>query len=179
MSNNISQSLLPEFDKEMAGVRTSIERIPNDKLEWRPHPISWMMRDLATHLANLPGWTLISLQKDAFDINPPGEKPASKEPIASVNELLEIFDKNYSEARELIAASSDTVFMQPWTLLAGGKEQFTLPKVAVLRSFVMNHIIHHRAQLGVYLRLNDIPVPAHYGPSADEQGDQPPSSTNL
>jgi hypothetical protein len=123
---------------------------------------------LATHLANLPSWVTIAVNQDSFDVKPPGSSGLGIPPAESRDEILEMFDKNVATARAIIAGESDAQLMQPWTLLSGGKPVFTMPKVAVLRSFVMNHSIHHRAQLGVYLRLNGIPVPALYGPSADE-----------
>ncbi|HVP42917.1 MAG TPA: DinB family protein [Terriglobales bacterium] len=166
----IAQSLLPEFDQEMASTRRTLERVPDDKFGWKPHPKSGTMGWLAGHVANLPSWPTSILGGDSLDINPPGQ-PAPKSPsIGSRAELLAAFDKNLRESRQAIAAASDQELMKPWSLLSGGKTILTLPKVAVLRSFVMNHLIHHRAQLTVYLRLNDVPVPALYGPSADEGG---------
>jgi uncharacterized damage-inducible protein DinB len=110
----------------------------------------------------------VTLAQDSFDIAPQGEHPEPGKPPASRSRLLECFDKNVAAARAALAGAEDRVLMQPWSLLAGGKVIFTMPKIAVLRGFVMSHSIHHRAQLGVYLRLNDVPVPAIYGPSADE-----------
>ena len=161
----ISESLLPEFDREMANTRKSLERVPEDKLDWKPHPKSHTMRWLAGHVANLPAWAVMAIQRDSIDLAPPG----APEPD-SCAALLEMFDKNAAEARAAIAGASDEELLKPWSLLAGGQAIITLPRVAVLRGSVMNHLIHHRAQLGVYLRLNDVPVPALYGPSADEPG---------
>ncbi|HEX7176771.1 MAG TPA: DinB family protein [Pyrinomonadaceae bacterium] len=167
---SISQSLLPEFKQEMANTRKTLERVPDDKFDWKPHEKSTTMGDLATHLANILTWALHGLNKDSIDIAPPGEAPLRAKPAATRDEVLETFDKNLADALAAIAAATDERLMQPWTLLHGGKTVFTLPRVAMLRGFVMNHTIHHRAQLGVYLRLNDIPVPSIYGPSADEGG---------
>jgi uncharacterized damage-inducible protein DinB len=164
----ISEALLPEFDQEMANTRKTLERVPDDKLDWKPHPKSFSMGSLATHICNMTGWTVDTIQKDSFDVSPPGAPPYKEEPVKSQKELLEKFDKNVTAARASIAGAGDEVFMQNWSLLAGGKTLFTMPRIVCIRSFVMNHTIHHRAQLGVYLRLNDIPVPAIYGPSADE-----------
>jgi len=164
----ISDTLLPEFDHEMANTRKTLERIPEDRFEWKPHEKSMTMCGLGSHLANLPGWASLSLNEDSFDMNPPDGTPARTPQATSLTELLETFDKNLARAREAIAGASDEQFFKTWSLLSGGKEIFTLPRIAVLRSFVMNHNIHHRAQLGVYLRLNDVPVPSIYGPSADE-----------
>jgi len=164
----LSEALLPEFDHEMANTRKTLERVPDDKFDWKPHTKSWAMGGLATHLANIPSWAVLALEKDSFDMAPPDAPLPRLEPAKSHHDVLAMFDKNVAAARAAIAGTSDAQFFQTWTLLSGGKRVLTLPKVAVVRSFVMNHTIHHRAQLGVYLRLNDIPVPAIYGPSADE-----------
>ena len=165
---SIAQSLLPELDQEMAGTRKSLERIPEDKFEWRPHPKSFTMISLAMHIATMVGWGGVVINDDSFDVAPPGAGPYKEELAKSVAALLATFDKNYAEFREALAAASDETLMKDWSLLAGGKVLFTKPRIACLRGDVLNHLIHHRAQLGVYLRLNDAPVPALYGPSADE-----------
>jgi uncharacterized damage-inducible protein DinB len=164
----LSEMLLPEFDHEMAGTRKTLERVPTEKFDWKPHEKSWAMGGLATHLATIPFWATMTVERDSVDINPPGGEPLRNPQAASREEVLETFDKNLVAARAAIAGASDEHLTQPWTLLSGGRAIFTMPRVTVLRSFVMNHNIHHRAQLGVYLRLNDIPVPSLYGPSADE-----------
>jgi len=125
---------------------------------------------LATHLANIPSWVLSTIEKDFLDLTPGGAPVALPPEAKSRQQILEAFDKNVAAARPAIAGASDAHLGKSWTLLFGGNPVFTLPRVAVLRSFVMNHSIHHRAQLGVYLRLNNVPVPAIYGPSADEGG---------
>lgn len=164
----IKDALLPEFDHEMGTTRKTLERIADDKFAWKPHAKSFDMGSLATHLSNIPSWAVRALEADSFDLAPPGQSPMRLVAAKSRREVLEAFDKNVVAARAAIAAASDAAFMQSWSLLMGGKTVMTLPRVAVVRSFVMNHTIHHRAQLGVYLRLNDISVPATYGPSADE-----------
>lgn len=165
---SISQALLPEFDQEMASTRKTLERVPDDKMGWRPHPKSFPMGTLARHVAQLPGWMTVTIKQDELDIvDAPGYPPPEENTRKA---LLELFDKNVAEARTALAGVSDETLMKPWTLLVGGGHKaFTFPKIAVLRSFVMNHLIHHRAQLGVYLRLNDVAVPGLYGPSADER----------
>jgi len=163
----IAQQLLPEFDQEMGTTRRTLERVPNEKWEWRPHPKSSTMGWLAGHLANIPTWTNHGIDLDKLDIAPEG-KPLRGSPIATREKALEAFDRNVKAARAAIAAASDEHLSAGWSLISNGRPIFTLPRAAVLRSFVMSHMIHHRAQLGVYLRLNDIPVPATYGPSADE-----------
>ena len=163
----LAQSLLPEFDHEMANTRKTLERIPSDKLDWKPHEKSTAMRGLATHLSNLVSWAVHVVEKDELDAAPGGQ-PLRAKPVESVEEALETFDRNVAAARAAIESASDEHLMKPWTLLAGGKTIFTQPRFGVLRGMIMNHTIHHRAQLSVYLRLNDVAVPALYGPSADE-----------
>jgi uncharacterized damage-inducible protein DinB len=165
---SISEALLPEFDQEMANTRRTLERIPEDKFGWKPHEKSMPLGDLAVHLATMVEWTAEAIKRDSLDIAPEGG-PAYEQPKAnSRGEIIEMFDKGVAVARAAIERASDEEFGKSWTLLSGGKEILTRPKISVIRDFVMNHSIHHRAQLGVYLRLNDIPVPAIYGPSADE-----------
>lgn len=165
---SISASLLPELDQEMAGTRTTLERIPEDKFDFRPHPKSFPMIHLATHIANMISWGSITINQDSFDFAPVGEEPYKEHPAESVAALLEKFDKNLAEFRAALAGASDEVLLANWSLLSGGQVLFTMPRIAVLRSFLINHVIHHRAQLTVYLRMNDVPVPGLYGPSADE-----------
>ncbi|HTS51118.1 MAG TPA: DinB family protein [Bryobacteraceae bacterium] len=164
----IKDALLPEFDQEMANTRKTLERVPEDKFAWKPHPKSFSMISLATHIANMTGWTVETMTKDSFDISPPGAPPYKEEPAASRAQLLEKFDKSVTAARAALAGATDEAYLKNWSLLAGGQTLFTMPRFNCIRAFVMNHVIHHRAQLGVYLRLNDIPVPSIYGPSADE-----------
>jgi uncharacterized damage-inducible protein DinB len=167
---SIAQSLLPELDQEMAGTRKTLERIPENKFDWRPHQKSFTMIGLATHIANMVGWGRDVVKEDSFDVAPPGADPYREEPAESVAALLALFDKNYAKFREALSVASDEVMTKEWSLLAGGQVIFTKPRIACLRGDVLNHLIHHRAQLGVYLRMNDAPVPALYGPSADESG---------
>jgi uncharacterized damage-inducible protein DinB len=171
----ITDFLLPEFDQEMANTRKMLERVPDGRFGWKPHPKSWTMGTLATHVANLPQWTVETLNRDELDIAPVGQPPYKAEVAGSQKQLLEFFDANIASARKVLTSATDEEMVKPWKLLAGGKEIFTMPKIAVLRSFVMNHIIHHRAQLSVLLRLNDVDVPGMYGPSADEAQLQPPA----
>lgn len=167
---SLSEALLPEFDHEMANTRRTLERIPMEKADWKPHDKSTAMGRLAIHLATLPDWATTAIDQDSLDIAPVGG-PSYQPPTASTQkELLSLFDQSAARGRAAIARASDEHLKKPWTLLAGGKVIFTLPRAGVLRTSVMNHIIHHRAQLGVYLRLNNIAVPAIYGPSADEGG---------
>jgi uncharacterized damage-inducible protein DinB len=166
----ISDALLPEFDLETANTRKTLERVPMDKYNWAPHAKSMPMGKLATHLATLAEWMTITINQDSLDFNPPGGAPFTMPVPKTSEELLKFHDEGVTKARASLASASDEVLMKPWSLLSGGQVLFTMPKVVVIRSFVMNHGIHHRAQLGVYLRLNDIAVPSIYGPSADETG---------
>ncbi len=159
-----AQFFLPEFDQEMANTRKTLERVPDDKFGWKPHQKSGTLGWLAGHVATLPNLALVSLRHDSFDVT---QRPPMM-PTTNRAELLAAFDKLAGDARKAIAEVSDQDLMKTWSLLNAGKPLFSLPRAAVLRTFFMSHIIHHRAQLGVYLRLLDIPVPSIYGPSADE-----------
>ena len=165
---SISQSLLPEFDQEMASTRKTLERVPDDKLGWKPHDKSMPLGRLAGHVAELSGWAVDVIGKDVLDFSPPGGEPMKPLIPTSKKHLLEEFDKMVPAARAAIAGASDEHLMKNWKLMNAGQLFLEMPRIAVLRSFVFNHVIHHRAQLGVYLRLNDVPVPSVYGPSADE-----------
>ena len=161
----IAQSILPEFDHEFATLRTALERVPEDRPDFQPHAKSMTLSRLAGHLAEIPNWVDITLLTDELDFGASEYEPFL---MTSRAELLEMYDAGVAKARATLAATTDETMMEPWTMRTGDTVHMTMPKVAVLRSFVMNHMIHHRAQLGVYLRLNDIPVPQTYGPSADE-----------
>jgi uncharacterized damage-inducible protein DinB len=163
-SGTLNQAILPEYDHEMSNTRKSLERVPDDKLDFKPHAKSMSLGQLASHLATVTSWVEAIIGTDSFDVSsaPPNEQFKSRP------ELLAAFDKNVAAARNHIAGATDAQLTKPWSLLSKGQTIFTLPRIAVLRSFILNHTIHHRAQLGVYLRLNDIPVPSIYGPSADE-----------
>jgi len=167
----LHQTLLVDFDQEMANTRKTLERVPVEKPDWKPHEKSMPLGRLANHVADLPSWVIFTIEQDSLDIAPPGAPPYQPPPPpTSRQELLEKFDKNVAAARSAIAAATDAHLQKTWTLLFGGNTVFSLPRTVVLRTSVMNHMIHHRAQLGVYLRLNEIPVPALYGTSADEGG---------
>ena len=157
-------ALLPEFDHEMSVTRKVLERVPDDKFEWKPHPKSMSFGALAQHVANLPFWGEMTLAQPELDLGGQPQAPA----VTSRAELLAGFDQRVKQTRALLAGISDAELMAPWTLKNDGHTIFSMPKGAVWRSFVLSHLIHHRAQLSVYLRLNDLPVPSMYGPSADE-----------
>jgi uncharacterized damage-inducible protein DinB len=165
----MGQMLLPEFDQEMASTRTTLERVPDDKFGWKPHEKSFALGALATHVANIPFWAVMTFQVDSLDLRPPGGEEMKSPTAGNREEVLALFDKNVAEARTALAGATDAQFMEPWSLLMAGQTLFTMPRYGVYRGMVMNHLVHHRAQLTVYFRLNDIPVPALYGPSADEQ----------
>ena len=161
---SISQALLPEFDQEMANTRKMLERFPDGKGDYKPHPKSMALGRLAGHVAELPMWAKTTLEVEVLELNP-GMQPTV---ATSRQQVLDLFDKSVAEARPMIERASDADWMKTWTLKFGGKEMMSMPRIAVMRSVVMNHMIHHRAQLGVYYRLNDIELPGMYGPSGDE-----------
>jgi uncharacterized damage-inducible protein DinB len=165
----IADALLPEFDQEAASTRKVLERVPTDKFKYKPHEKSFDMGSLAVHIATMISWGATTLKEDSFDVAPEGREPY-RDPIATdTAALVASFDKNAADFRAALAAADNDSLMKPWSLLAGGKPIFTMPRVAVIRGMIFNHIIHHRGQLTVYLRMNDIPLPAIYGPSADEK----------
>ena len=156
---------LPEFGHEMAGTRRVLERVPDEHLDWRPHEKSFTLRELATHVATLPRWIRVFLTTPEVDyLTLPKTEPGT-----SAADLVARFDALVDEAREQIAGSSADAWEEEWTLRFGEEVVFALPRAAAYRSFVMSHLIHHRAQLTIYLRLLDVPVPGLYGPSADEK----------
>src|ERR1700686_5604543 len=147
----LSKMIMPEFEQEMANTRRTLERVPDEKFEWKPHEKSTSLGGLATHLANIPSWTTHTFEKEELDIAPPGAPPFRLEQAKSTADLLAAFDKNGAEARATLAAASDESWFRKWSLLRGGETIMPLPRAAVMRGFVMSHLIHHRAQLGVYL----------------------------
>jgi uncharacterized damage-inducible protein DinB len=170
MSMNISQSLLPEFDMEIANTRKTLERVPENKPDFRPHAKSMTMSKLAGHLVEIPTWALMTLAQDEFEMKPAGGQAYVPFVMSSRQEALAKFDEDVKKARAALATVTDEAMMKTWSLKNGGQTVMAMPRAVVMRSFVMNHMVHHRAQLGVYLRMNDVPVPSIYGPSADEGG---------
>jgi uncharacterized damage-inducible protein DinB len=166
---SLSQSFLSELDHEAATTRKCLERIPDDKLSWKPHEKSMTMGQLATHIAEMANWAVVTAKTDEFDMNPPGGQPYQSPVMKSTKEVVSFFDKNVAEAKTAISGvTDDSKWMETWTLKNAGQTAMAMPRIACMRSFVLNHIVHHRGQLSVYLRENDIPVPSIYGPSADE-----------
>jgi len=161
----ISEALLPEYDHEMATTRRLLERVPEARFEWRPHERSMTIGKLAGHLAGIPFWCTATLDATELDLDTMPMQPTP----ATRADLLAVFDAKVAKARAGLAAASDPELLAPWTLKKGGQVFFTMPRISAIRSFVMNHSIHHRGQLSVYLRLNDVPLPPIYGPTADEQ----------
>jgi uncharacterized damage-inducible protein DinB len=161
-------ALLPEFDAEIASTRRLLERLPEARLDFRPHPKSMTLAALAEHLGTLGVWGRLTITAAGVDLAEMG-RPAGYRPLASRADLLANFDREMAAARAALVNRTDAELAAPWTLRRGDQPFFTMPKASVWRTFVMNHVIHHRGQLTVYLRELDVPLPSIYGPSADEQ----------
>ena len=160
----LKDGLLAEFDHEMGTTRKLLERAPDDRLGWQPHPKSMTLGGVCTHLANLPNWGASILADESYDLE---SAPPDVAALGSRAVILELFDESSGRTR-LALDRTDAELVAPWTLKRGGHQVFTMPKVTAFRTFVLYHLVHHRGQLSVYLRLNDIAVPSIYGPSADE-----------
>jgi uncharacterized damage-inducible protein DinB len=159
-------TLLPEFDHEMSITRTVLERVPDARFDWKPHAKSYAVGQLAQHVATIPWWGTMTLSEAEIDLaqHPP------LSPLPTIADVRALFETNAASARGALVGKSDAELKAQWSLKRDGHVIFSMPKHAVWRSFVISHLIHHRAQLGVYLRLLDVPVPSTYGPSADEGG---------
>lgn len=162
---SISEFLLPEFDAEVKTTRTTLQRVPFDKPDFLPHPKSMPMKKLAPHVAQLAGFGLIILTTPELDFAKGSIPPL---PFESAEQLVKAFDEGSAKARAALAATTDDAWKQKWKLSFQGKSIFEGQRFLAYREMFLNHLVHHRAQLGVYLRLNDVPVPATYGPSADD-----------
>ena len=162
----ISEALLPEFDQEMTNTRRTLERVP-EKADFVPHPKSMPLGRLASHLAELGGFGLTVLTTPQLDFSAGSYKPL---PFESAAQLVRVFDEGTAKVRQALINTADEAWKENWKLAFQGKTIFEGPRFLAYREMFINHLVHHRAQLGVYLRLNDVPVPAIYGPSADEQG---------
>jgi uncharacterized damage-inducible protein DinB len=160
----LKDTLLAEFDHEMGTTRRLLERIPDEKVDWKPHEKSMTLGGLATHLSNLPNWGTTILNDVSYDL---AEGPPNVTQAASRAEVLSHFDTAVARTRTALD-KTDAELAAQWKLKRGDQELFSLPRSAAFRTFVLYHIVHHRGQLSVYLRLNDVPVPAIYGPTADE-----------
>ena len=160
---SIAAALVPEFDQEMALTRRVLERVPGDKGRWKPHPKSFPLAHLAQLVSWMPGWIGQALRETSLDLAKAGGYS-----YETTEKLLAGFDQGVRESREALRAAKDADFAVTWSLKHGDRVLFTAPRAVIVRNH-LSHLIHHRAQLGVYLRLNDIPVPAIYGPTADEK----------
>jgi len=165
---NYAETILPEFDREMANTRKVLERVPEEKRDWQAHPKSHTIGWNANHLAEILGWVEGILTASSWDFAPIGGELYQAPKLTTRQEILDLFDRNVAAARKAIAAVKDDQVTQPWSLLKAGIPLFTMPRAAMIRGFVLNHLIHHRAILCVYLRLNNIPVPGMYNPPGIE-----------
>jgi uncharacterized damage-inducible protein DinB len=165
---SMGQSLLPEFDQEMSNTRKVLERVPDEKWSWKPHEKSGSLGWLATHVATIPEWLTMTMNTEELDYAPVGGPSYEPPKVDNRAQMLAAFEKGAKEARESLVKGSDADFAKEWTLLAGGQKIFSMPRVACIRSMILNHLIHHRGQLTVYFRLVGVAVPGLYGPSADE-----------
>lgn len=165
----ISETLLPEFDEEMASTRKFLELLPDEKLGWKPHEKSMNLGQLAWHIADMPSWCSDTLKQDTMTLSQDDyQKMVAAREGKGRKEMLSLFDKDVKDARTRLAAMDDAAMATQWKMIWGDQTIVDMPRAQVLRKWVMNHLVHHRAQLGVYLRLNGIPIPGVYGPSADE-----------
>jgi uncharacterized damage-inducible protein DinB len=163
MAMAFTELLLGEFDQEMKTTRSLLERVPMEKADWKPHAKSTSLGGLASHLAQLAGYGAMVAGQDEVDLASRG-KPVH---YTTRDELLRAFDANTAKSRAGIAELPESKLGDTWTLRAGDHVIFALPRTAVFRNFLMNHMVHHRGQLSVYLRLNEVPLPSIYGPTAD------------
>lgn len=161
----IAEAMIAEFSQESIGTRTMLERLPEDKLSWKPHEKSMSLGRLATHVAEIPEWAETIVNDETFDMDAAGFTPKE---LTSKQEILDYFDENVEKFKKVMSGQGDEHLFKNWKLIAGGHTAVDLARVACLRGFVLSHLIHHRGQLSVYLRENDVPLPAIYGPSADE-----------
>jgi len=163
-------AFLAELGHEAATTRRLLERVPEDRLSWKPHEKSMTLSRLAGHVAELPGWSRTILADDEFHIDresPHGYRAHRPETVA---ELLQVHDDNVAAYHDAAEGVSDETLRGHWRMLKGGQVVLDLPRTVALRSFLMNHLIHHRGQLSVYLRLLGVPLPSIYGPTADDPG---------
>jgi uncharacterized damage-inducible protein DinB len=166
---NLPDLLLPEFDAEMQVTRRVLERVPDGKGEWKPHPKAFPLGHLAQLVARLPGWTVMTMKQTELDLSPKDGPKMAGYSMETTAWLLETFDTGVKDGRQAIIDAKPDDWNVPWTLKRGGETMMTLPRYTIYRQMTLNHIVHHRAQLAMYLRLLDLKVPSMYGPSADEK----------
>jgi uncharacterized damage-inducible protein DinB len=159
---NLNELLVPELRNEAVTTRKMLERVPPSSLAWKPNPKSWTLGELTAHIASIPGIFIATLLEDEFDAG------AYRAGTDTVPAIIAAFDGNVARAQQVLGSLSDQQLLAPWKLRYGDRVVFQLPRLAVIRTAALNHLIHHRGQLSVYLRVLGVPVPAIYGPSADE-----------
>ncbi len=164
---SVAKHILFDFDHEMATTRTLLERVPDDAASWKPHPKSTSLGGLAVHIASLARWTESVARLPEIDFAGPSAAELRPAPFESTRQVLDMFDKGIAAGRAAIADSSDGAMKETWVLRAGPRVIVELPRAGALGTFVIHHIIHHRGQLSVYLRLRDVALPSIYGPTAD------------
>ena len=165
---SIAEAFLTEFDQEMRGTRTVLERAPEDRMDWRPHERSMTLKALTDHIAHIPFWMRTTLEQDEFDVAAAEKTGEGRHDLASLPEALAFLDESVEAVKTLLREATDERMTDPWTMRRGETVMFSRPRTEVIRHWVLNHLIHHRGQLTVYLRLLDVPVPRTYGPTADE-----------
>jgi uncharacterized damage-inducible protein DinB len=163
---SLKQAILAEFDAEVAVTRRVLDRLPDQALAWKPHERSMSLGGLAAHLAQIPHWGTSILQRDGYDM--PADARAPADSVATKADVIETFERHTTEVRRVLVGLTEAELYAPWSLTSGGDVVMSLPKISALRRFLLNHLVHHRGQLTVYLRMHNVPLPPLYGPTADE-----------
>jgi len=166
---NLPDLLLPEFDAEMKTTRRVLESVPDGRGEWQAHPKAWKLGHLAQLVARLPGWTAMTMKQTELDLAPKDGPKMAGYSMETTATLLDTFDNGVKEGRQALVDAKPDDWNVPWTLKRAGETMLTMPRYMIYRQMTMNHIVHHRAQLAMYLRLLDVHVPSMYGPSGDEK----------
>ena len=164
----VTEMFLAQFDDEVKRTRRTLERVPEGKDDWKPHDKSMALGRLAMVVAQMPSWFALIINQDELDLNPPGGGKFEQKPLRTPSELVKALDEGAAQGRKALADTNAEHLQKPWRLLVSGNVVSEQPRIVVIRD-TFSHLAHHRAQLGMYLRLNDVPVPAVYGPSADDQ----------
>lgn len=163
----LRDSVLAELDAEMAATRRLLDRLPEAAFGWKPHEKSMSLGGLATHLAELPHWGRAILERDGYDLVRDSAGHAVEKTTRA--EVIEVFDRHAADVRRTLVALTDAQLAAPWSLTRNGDTIMSLPRLSALRRFLVNHLVHHRGQLTVYLRMQNVPLPPLYGPTADER----------